>query len=135
MPLKLDSAKAVPLRRDAPALPANVGRLRRDLRRWLREVVDDPDTAEDLCLAVSEALENAVDHAFVGRDAGTVTLEAYQETTEPPSVVITVGDDGRWQPAADPGHRGRGLALIAGMCRSDLATGPAGTRVTLRRRC
>ena len=63
------------------ASSCNATALRRAFRRWADAVVDD-DTAEDLTLAVYEAL-------------------------------INITDDGTWQsPDADPGHRGRGLAVL-----------------------
>ena len=84
--------------------------LRRTFRRWVDAVVDE-DTAEDLTLAVYEALVNAVEHAFTARTApGSLWLRA---TVADDQVLITITDDGTWQsPDDDPGHRGRGLALL-----------------------
>ena len=63
-----------------------------------------------------------------------MTVAACRDVAGPaPRVVIEVRDDGRWQePTADPGHRGRGLQLIAGLTGShDVRTGEDGTAVTL----
>ena len=129
----LESAAVDPLRLRATAGASSVGRLRRGLRPWLVRVVDDADVVEDLLLAVSEAVENAVDHAFVDRRPGTVTVLAHREATEPATVVLSVADDGYWRAPTDPGYRGRGLALIAELCGSHvLEPGPTGTRVTVR---
>lgn len=126
-----------PLHEHVVAVPANVGLLRRRARRWLAQVVADPDTVDELTLAVSEAAENAVDHAFAaGRRPGTVTLTAECRPDGGGgrgSVVVTVADDGRWLPVADPGYRGRGLALIMSCSPdTDIHTDDGGTRVTLR---
>lgn len=127
------------------ATAANVGVLRRALRRWLLDTVADDDVVDDLILATSEALENVVDHAYTGQPRpGTITLSAQVEDSggdvagsERRGVVIRVADQGRWQPpTADPGHRGRGLSLIAQLSDTHLLTpGEAGTTITLRQRC
>jgi serine/threonine-protein kinase RsbW len=115
---------------------ASVGVLRRALRRWLAGVVDDRDVVDDLTLAAGEALENSADHAFVGLPrCGTITVTAEVEYRAGiRDVVIAVVDDGCWQPpAADPGHRGRGLAMIAGLADTHrLVAGRSGTSLTLR---
>ena len=84
--------------------------LRRTFRRWADAVVDD-DTAEDLTLAVYEALINAVEHAFAARTApGSLGLHACVADDQ---ILITITDDGTWQsPDADPGHCGRGLVVL-----------------------
>ena len=113
------------------ATAAQVGAVRREVRRWLAEVVDDADAADDLVLAVSEAVENVVDHAFAGLDRpGTMTVTARAEDGE---VVASVGDDGRWQePTTGATSRGRGLAMMESLADSAVVhTGHDGTVVTL----
>ena len=79
-------------------------------RRCVDAVVDN-DTAEDLTVAVSEALINAVEHAFTARTApGSLGLHA---TVADDLVLITITDDGTWRSANDAfGHHGRGLTFI-----------------------
>ena len=91
------------------ATAQNTTALRRTFRRWAEAVVDG-DTAEDLTLAVYEALINAVEHAFNARAAlGSLWLHA---TVASEQVFITITDDGIWRSSHDAfGHRGRGLAL------------------------
>lgn len=124
-----------PLLLRTAARPDDIGPTRRGVRRWLGEVLDDPDVVEDLVLAVSEALENAVDHAYVGRTGppGTVAVEARLEDA---TVVVVVVDDGRWQePAAGPTSRGRGIALMETLADSAVVeTAATGTSVTLTHR-
>ena len=113
------------------ATAAQVGAVRREIRRWLAAVVDDADAADDLVLAVSEAVENVVDHAFAGLDRpGTMTVTARVEDGE---VVLSVGDDGRWQePTRGATSRGRGLAMMESLADSAVVhTGHDGTVVTL----
>jgi serine/threonine-protein kinase RsbW len=95
----------------ACATAQNATALRRTFRRWADAVVDD-DTAENLTLAVYEALINAVEHAFTARTApGSLWLHA--TVTDDQVVLITITDDGTWHSPRDaPGHRGRGLALM-----------------------
>ena len=124
-----------PLRVCTAASPDGVGPTRREVRGWLREVVTDPDVADDLVLAVSEALENAADHAYVGRDGppGTVILEAWVEDD---AVVVTVVDSGRWQePMSGATSRGRGIALMESLADSAVVEpAESGTTVTLTQR-
>src|SRR4051812_37071426 len=88
---------------------------RRLFREWLASQGWPPDEADDLVLAVSEAVTNAVEHACPTGQFGIVRLEA-AELAGPDGarhVVATVSDDGRWRaPPQDPGHRGRGLAMM-----------------------
>jgi serine/threonine-protein kinase RsbW len=109
----------------------NATALRRIFRRWADAVVDD-DTAEDLTLAVYEALINAVEHAFTGRAApGSLWLHA---TVANDQVFITITDDGTWQcPRDEPGHRGRGLALMPRLTtHAHVELDSRGTTVRLR---
>jgi serine/threonine-protein kinase RsbW len=120
---------------EAPATPAHVGRLRRAVRRWLRAVLgEDEDAVDNLTLAVSEALENAAEHAYAGQDeAGTMTLSAERDPARR-TLVISVSDTGSWRTPTDSGgYRGRGLALIEELAAAHtVAPGPTGTTVTLR---
>ncbi|WP_433033011.1 ATP-binding protein [Actinomycetospora sp. CA-053990] len=122
---------------EVPATAAHVGRLRRALRRWLTAALaeGDDDAVDNLTLAVSEALENAAEHAYADRDeAGTMTLAACRESDAPYAVIITISDTGTWRaPAVGTGYRGRGLALIEELAETYTVTpGPSGTTVTLR---
>jgi serine/threonine-protein kinase RsbW len=122
---------------EVPATPAQVGRLRRALRGWLRGALgeSDADAVDNLTLAVSEALENAAEHAYADRDEpGTMTLSAQRDPLTPGAVVISVSDGGHWRaPTGSNGYRGRGLALIEELADTySVRPGPSGTTVTLR---
>ena len=113
----------------------NVGALRATFRRWVNRFVDD-DTADDLTLAVYEALTNAAEHAFSGTTArGLIRLQARVTDSQ---VIITVSDNGRWRSPTDScGYRGRGLPLIHQLTtEAHLTPSPHGTTVHLRhQRC
>lgn len=115
---------------------------RRRLQGWLAALGWPAEEAEDLVLAVSEAVSNSVEHAYPGRtDSGEVELTAFEvrtaDGTEDASrVTITVADHGTWRPpAADPGFRGRGLPLIRALTESHEVLGtPTGTTVEMTSR-
>jgi anti-sigma regulatory factor (Ser/Thr protein kinase) len=100
------------------------------MRHWLSAVGAAPHAVADLLLAVGEACTNAVEHAY-GPDGGTVTVHL---ELQPPDVLATVRDTGRWRPPRE-NDRGRG-ALFMRNCSDDLRIdhGPTGTNVLIRRR-
>ncbi|WP_285652761.1 ATP-binding protein [Actinomycetospora sp. NBRC 106375] len=134
--------------------PEDLRALRTELMTHVRAAAGDPDAAEerddpaladqlaDVATALYEALTNVVDHAYphgAGPVRVTARVAAGRPGPEParepgpPWLEIEVADHGDWRPApTDPGHRGRGLVLLARLADGhDLRTGPAGTRVRL----
>jgi serine/threonine-protein kinase RsbW len=66
--------------------------------------------AYDVALAVSEAVGNAVVHAFVGREPGTVRVRAARRRER---LVVTVSDNGiGMKPNLDSPGLGMGVSLI-----------------------
>lgn len=124
------------LTRSGPATSADASAIRRDFRDWLTPLAD-PDTVDDLVLAVYEALANVVDHAYAStRRRGEMRLWA---AVSPPlaggrDLVVTVSDDGSWRRSQDPGWRGRGLPLMHTLAHASVISGATGTVVQLRRR-
>jgi anti-sigma regulatory factor (Ser/Thr protein kinase) len=87
--------------------PSCVGKARQAAADLAREV---GASEEDVKLAVSEAMGNAVLHAFNGRAPGSITLTA---TPEPGALVITVADNGKGMtPNLDSPGLGLGISLI-----------------------
>lgn len=88
----------------------NATALRRTFRRWVKALVGDDD-ADDLTLAVYEALANAAEHAFAAQhEPGSMRLHA---TAADRQITVTITDNGTWRPPALPtGRRGRGLLLM-----------------------
>jgi anti-sigma regulatory factor (Ser/Thr protein kinase) len=118
--------------------PEDLRGLRTDLVSWVRATAGTPegpalaDRLEDVASALYEALANVVDHAYPA-DGGPVRVVARLDLEGHPWLEIEVTDRGAWRPApADPGHRGRGLTLLAGTADGhDVRHDPAGTRVLL----
>ncbi len=120
-----------------PAEPLALRQLRVRLRDWLQELGAAASDRTDLELAVWEAAVNAIVHGLPLAGDATVTVCASLD--EAGRAVIQVSDRGRWrQPgSADPGRAwpgGQGLLVIRRATDElDIASGPAGTTVTMRR--
>src|SRR4051812_21347410 len=95
---------------ELPAEPASVALARGQVRRFAEEQGVGRDDVVDVMLAVTEAVTNAVLHAFVDRAPGTVWVVAATAADE---LTVTVTDDGRgMQPRADSPGLGLGLPTI-----------------------
>jgi serine phosphatase RsbU (regulator of sigma subunit)/anti-sigma regulatory factor (Ser/Thr protein kinase) len=123
-----DSGEIGPFDLVKPALPWSLRDIRLEVRRWLSMVGAAPRTVADLLIAVGEASTNAVEHAY-GPDGGTVTVHM---ELQPPNVLATVRDTGRWRPPHGVG-RGRGILFMRN-CSDDLRIdhGQSGTTVVIR---
>ncbi|MEU4745481.1 ATP-binding protein, partial [Actinosynnema sp. NPDC023658] len=99
-----------PLRRTAPARPAELAVMRRHVTAWATTAGLSENLLDDLQLALGEAAANAVDHAYPPDAPGDFT---YDIATTAQGLHVVVRDHGRWRPEpADKGHRGRGLQII-----------------------
>ncbi len=107
-------ALSVVLDGELPALRS----ARRALAAWLEPLDLDPEDVDNLLMAVSEALSNALEHAYPGVPVDATTPAAAPVTLQASLGVdgvvrIAVGDRGRWRrPAVHPGNRGRGLQMM-----------------------
>jgi anti-sigma regulatory factor (Ser/Thr protein kinase) len=103
------------------------------LRSWLDGLGWPAENADDLVLAVSEAVSNAVEHAYPAGRHGTVVLWA--DLLWGPNgtrrVLLTVTDHGAWHEPHPGDRRPRwGLRLIRAVTdRIDLRGSAAGTRL------
>lgn len=117
----------------APAVPASVGSLRHAVVEFARALGAADEVITAMQLAVSEAMSNAVLHAFVDPPApGTLTLTAFTDGDE---ICVVVGDDGAgMRPRADSPGLGVGLPLMTQMAQSlEFRTNPGGgTEVAMR---
>lgn len=136
-PMVRPRTAVAPLELCADATTVQAADMRRGFRRWVAQV-SDADTADDLSLAVYEALANVVDHAYVGRETpGTMRLWAAVSCPllTGRDLVVTVLDEGVWRPNHDSGWRGRGLPLMRELTHATaILSGREGTTVQLRRR-
>jgi len=117
------------IRIEIPAQAPLLGELRRRVHAWLSFRGIEKDDALDIVLAVSEACNNAIEHAY--RDEqGTVELELRHDHT---GISIAVEDHGAWRRTRTDTNRGRGLAIMQRlMPATTIDRGPQGTRVVLR---
>jgi serine/threonine-protein kinase RsbW len=114
-----------------PATPAQLPILRACLRDWTRNIGMPAELANDVVLAVDEALTNAVEHAYAGTSGAVVLFAACDRRSDTARVVVS--DHGTWRPPpSDPGMRGRGLHIMRGLSTSfNLRHDEDGTTVVL----
>lgn len=117
----------------APAVPESVGELRRALGEYAESVGAPAEVVMSLQLAASEAMSNAVIHAFTDRaEPGTLNLTA---TVDGDDLCVVVTDDGSgMRPRPDSPGLGVGLPLMTRTTQSlRFGEGPeGGTEVTMR---
>lgn len=92
---------------DLPALPRSVGQLRAHVRAFAAAAGAGDEVVGDIAFAVTEAATNAVLHAYVDRDPGTLSLRC---AAEPGRLLVRLLDDGRGM-SFRPDSPGVGLGL------------------------
>ncbi|MCE7003076.1 ATP-binding protein [Kibdelosporangium philippinense] len=96
---------------DLPATPDQAGVARTRITEWAAKIGLSGVLVQDMVLASDEAMSNAIEHAYAAV-SGTITLFAACSAVGDQARIV-VGDRGVWQPpTADPGFRGRGLAMM-----------------------
>jgi PAS domain S-box-containing protein len=113
------------------AIPTRLSDVRHQLAAWLGRAGVPESLAADIVLVVNEACSNSVEHAYRGREPGTMRIEA---TRDGPHIHVQVTDSGSWKtPPANPGTRGRGLLLMRALSDGvELDGTAAGTTVGMR---
>jgi len=107
--------------------------LRRRLHAWLARHGVSSGEAGSVVLAVSEACNNAIEHAY--RDNGAGPIRVSVSGAEPGTLRVVVEDEGAWRDPVPSNERGRGIVLMERLMHSaDVQTGLHGTRVALERR-
>ncbi len=114
------------------AQPAVLVGMRRAVARWLSVHGLDRQTVFEVVTAVSEASNNAIEHAYGPRDATFVLeLELSEDEEE---ISAAVSDQGSWRRLCGRAP-GRGLALLDElMDRVDIVGSEQGTRVAMTKR-
>jgi serine/threonine-protein kinase RsbW/stage II sporulation protein AB (anti-sigma F factor) len=115
----------------APAAPANIARLRNAVGAFAQEAGLSRERAADVRLAVSEALTNAVVHAYREGAEGELEVSARKQARR---LEVTVQDRGVGvRPRPDSPGMGMGLPMIAALAtESDIsARQGGGTVVTM----
>ncbi|MBN6038483.1 ATP-binding protein [Amycolatopsis sp. 195334CR] len=117
------------LEREVAASAAQASLLRVLLTNWLTGAGLPDLLAEDVRLAAYEVMANAVDHAYPGRDDGTMTLAARLGHG---SLTVEVTDFGHWREGPPLSFGGRGLPLIRRLApQATVTTAAAGTTVLM----
>ena len=116
--------------------PAASSIVRQRLRRWLDESGWPTDDADDVVMAVHEAVANVIDHAYCDDRPGSVRITgrmAFLAGHTRAEVELVVRDLGRWKPLpSDPGYGGYGLRMIyACMHTVEILTPTDGTEVRM----
>jgi len=135
------SSSRRPLRMALPADPIAISVARHRARRWLAELSWPARQLDDIVLAVTEAVTNAIKHAYLDQPPGVVEVHGGVEATScgRRRVTVIVRDHGRWllAPPNDQ-HRHGGIALMRA-CMDTVTIGQpddgrVGTWVVLRSR-
>jgi anti-sigma regulatory factor (Ser/Thr protein kinase) len=117
------------MRLPALSLPQRLRDVRAQVASWAGRLGLPADAVDDIVLATHEALANIADHAYPDGD-GEAELDAACEHGE---IRVVVRDHGTWKAPREPGWRGRGLVLIAGLAEHvDVQRLPAGTCIAMR---
>ncbi|MBW3653173.1 MAG: ATP-binding protein [Actinobacteria bacterium] len=113
------------LHRSMVAVPASVPALRRAVAAFARSAGIGEPLLSAVKLAVSEAVTNAVLHAYVGRRPGPVHVAAWLEDD---CLVVEVSDEGGgMMPRLDSPGLGVGLPFIADTADAlDISSSPHG---------
>ncbi|MGE5272521.1 MAG: SpoIIE family protein phosphatase [Verrucomicrobiota bacterium] len=114
------------------AEPVMLRALRRRLEAWLMQRGIDRDDVVDVVLAVSEACNNSIEHAYSENGGGPINVSIGKDAE---ALRVTVEDHGTWRDPTPSEERGRGLMLIRHLMHaSNVETGLHGTRVSFVRR-
>ena len=97
--------------------PMSIRSARHDLGQWFDTMGLSEPRAADLLLAASEAMTNAMDHAYQGAGDGEILITGRARDGR---IEVTVRDFGRWAPTVQSPVRGRGLAIIAAVTDESL---------------
>ncbi|MEV1147422.1 ATP-binding protein, partial [Micromonospora sp. NPDC049799] len=113
-----------------PSEPTSASAMRRDVRTALESLDVDPGIVQDLLLAASEAVNNAVEHAQrPTRPEVRVRLRVSDGTVQ-----IAVRDFGTWRDRRPAMDRGRGATLMNAYGDVRMISTGEGTTVTIERR-
>ena len=120
-----------PLRMTVDATIHAARAVRARLREWLSELGAEADDISDVVHAVSEFVENAVEHGYRSEVSNGVVVEA--SLSGDGKLHAAVVDRGRWKDYRDGEQgRGRGLAMAEALVtQAHVAHGGGGTTATL----
>ena len=105
--------------------------VRAQLRSWLRSCDVSARVAQDVLVAVGEAIANAIEHGHRHLPGQQVRLRAVSTADQ---LCLTVSDTGRWRtsPPGDRSLRGHGISLMRSLMHQvTIVPSPSGTTVDL----
>jgi len=113
---------------DLPPRPSSVTSARHAVAQWAGAF---GYATGDIALAVSEAVGNAVVHAFKDRDRGTIRLRGHRRDEH---LVVVVSDDGiGMTPNLDSPGLGMGISLISKLAAEvRVDSNEGGTSIVMR---
>ena len=103
------SGEPVPFEVEIPADPSELSALRRRLRTWFERHGFDQVEVDEILLAVSEACNNAIEHAYGENREGPIHVRVDRDAE---TLRVVVEDHGMWRDPTPSDERGRGLMLI-----------------------
>jgi serine phosphatase RsbU (regulator of sigma subunit)/anti-sigma regulatory factor (Ser/Thr protein kinase) len=116
---------------EIPSNPAALHALRPRLRAWMLLRGLEQQERDDALLALSEACNNAIEHAYDGT-AGTISVFLRHDADV---LRIVVDDEGTWRAPRRTEERGRGLLIMRSLMQeAEVIHKRRGTRVVLERR-
>jgi PAS domain S-box-containing protein len=105
--------------------------VRAQLRGWLRSCDVSARAAQDVLVAVGEAIANAIEHGHRHLPGQQVRLRAVSAADQ---LRLTVSDSGRWRasPPGDRSLRGHGISLMRSLMHQvTIVPSPSGTTVDM----
>lgn len=103
--------------------------LRRDIRHCLDQQKITGREQRDIVLAISEAANNAIEHAYHGRHGGTIIIDLEDHSHH---VIARITDHGTWRPPTPDPERRRGIPIMQSLATHYARTSSAaGTTITL----
>ena len=118
---------------ELPAVSGAGRTARSAIRSWLEPADVDSADVDVLLHAVTELVQNAVEHGY--RDVPTGSIVVNGALGRDGCAVLTVHDHGAWRVPVPGSGRGFGLALVGQLADElHVVPGEAGTTVTVRHR-
>jgi serine/threonine-protein kinase RsbW len=115
------------LRLNCPARPESAKPIRHAVAAFLAVFELDPDFADGVLTATGEALANAIEHAYAGRDPADIELHAaYEDRVK---LSVDVYDRGHFIERDRQPNRGFGIRIVRAIADDVRIDTDGGTRI------
>jgi anti-sigma regulatory factor (Ser/Thr protein kinase) len=115
------------LRLNCVALPQSAKPIRHAIAAFLNVFELDPDFQDDVLTAIGEALANAIEHAYAGRDPADIEVNA--EFAPAKLLSVDVYDKGTFIERERQPNRGFGMRIVQAIASDVRIETDGGTRV------